>query len=189
MTRRVPILFLGAGLLVLAACDNMQHQENVRAFDPSPHFANGASARNPPAHTLAREDLAPGDPVATGRQSSGWVVGYPVPLSRALLERGRQRFGIFCADCHGADGFGAGIVVRRGFPPPRPLADARLRLEPNGRIFDAISHGSGMMYGFADRITPPDRWAIVAYVRALQLSQRAQVADLTTAEHRELSGP
>jgi mono/diheme cytochrome c family protein len=180
----------GAALaLALGACDNMQHQENVRAFDPSPHFADGASARTPPAHTLARGDPAPGDPLASGRRPSGWMVDYPFPLSRAVLERGRDRFNIFCADCHGEDGYGTGIVVRRGFPRPASFHEARSRLQANGQLFDAISRGSGIMYGFGDRIAPRDRWAIVAYIRALQESQHAALADLSEEERRRLPTP
>jgi mono/diheme cytochrome c family protein len=103
--------------------------------------------------------------------------------------RGGERFNIFCADCHGRDGYGLGIVVRRGFPRPLSFHDARVRAEPPGQLFDAITHGHGTMYGFSDRIDPRDCWAIVAYIRALQKSQNASLAELSADERGQLSPP
>ncbi len=191
MSARRPFSLAASAVLALAlaSCDNMQHQQNLRAFDPTKRFSNGASARVPPPHTLAREDPLPGDPEATGLRDGEWSPEIPIPLDRALLERGRARFNIFCADCHGEDGYGTGIIVRRGFPQPPSFHARPMRDEPTGRIFGAITHGSGVMYGFADRIAPRDRWAIVAYVRALQKSQNAALSDLTAEERRRLSPP
>jgi len=172
-----------------AGCDNMQHQENVRAYEPSGFFADGASARTPPAYTVSRDDPAPDDPVAHGRLGGVWATAVPLPFTRALVERGRQRYAIFCAECHGADGYGQGIVVRRGFPAPPSFHAARERAEPVGQMFEVISQGQGVMYGYGDRITPPDRWAIVAYIRALQKSQHAAVADLPPGERARLLVP
>jgi mono/diheme cytochrome c family protein len=173
--------------LALAACDNMQHQENVRAFDPSTQFADGASARVAPAHTLSRGGSVPGDTFSSGLGNGGWAADLPLPLTRQLLVRGRERFTIFCADCHGDDGYGRGIVVRRGFPEPASFHDPGIRRQPAGRLFAAITRGSGIMYGFGDRIGSADRWAIVAYIRALQKSQDTSVSELSTDERRRLS--
>jgi mono/diheme cytochrome c family protein len=190
MSRPAGPSFLAALIgMLLAGCDNMKHQENVRAFEPSVQFADGASARKPPAHTVARGDLAPDDPIATGRSQGGWVSDPPVAMTRGLLDRGQDRFNIFCADCHGEDGYGTGIVVRRGFPQPASFHEDRLRAEPAGLLFDAISRGSGVMYGFGDRISPGDRWAIVAYIRALQKSQDASLAELAPEDRRKLPLP
>jgi mono/diheme cytochrome c family protein len=172
-----------------SGCDNMKHQENVRAFDPSQQFADGASARNPPAHTVARGDPAPDDPATTGVGHGEWLGAVPISFDRALLARGRDRFNIFCSDCHGEDGYGTGIVVRRGFPQPASFHDPRLRAEAAGKLFDAISKGTGVMYGFGDRITPHDRWAIVAYIRALQKSQRTSVSELSADDRQRLAPP
>lgn len=172
-----------------AGCDNMQHQENVRAYEPSKFFADGASARTPPGHTVSRDDPAPDDPVAHGRRGGAWATTVPLPFTRAFVERGAQRYAIYCAECHGADGYGQGIVVRRGFPAPPSFHGPRERDEPAGQLFEVISLGQGVMYGFGDRITPPDRWAIVAYIRALQKSQDATVADLPPDERRRLLLP
>lgn len=176
-------------LFGLAACDNMQHQENVRAFEPSVHFADGASARHPPAHAVARDDPGADDPIANGRPHGKWSVDFPIPLTREWVKRGRERFNIFCADCHGEDGYGQGIIVMRGFPRPASFHTDDLRTEPAGKLFDAVTRGYGTMYGFGDRIGPRDRWAIVAYVRALQKSQDARLSELSPAERRELSTP
>jgi mono/diheme cytochrome c family protein len=172
-----------------AGCDNMQHQENVRAYEPSKFFADGASARKPPAHAVSRDDPAPDDPVAHGRLGGAWATTIPLPVTRTLVERGGQRYAIYCAQCHGADGYGLGIVVRRGFPAPPSFHGPRERGEPAGRVFEVVSSGQGVMYGFADRIVPADRWAIVAYIRALQRSQDATVADVPPGERWRLLPP
>jgi len=179
---------LGATLLV-AGCDNMQHQENVRADEPSKFFADGASDRLPPPHTVAQADLAPDDPLGQASAGGAWVAGFPVAVTRELIERGGERYGIYCAECHGADGYGQGIVVRRGFPAPPSFHRARDRAEPAGQVFEAISHGDGIMYGFADRIAARDRWAIVAYIRALQKTKDARLAEVPAAERRRLESP
>jgi hypothetical protein len=173
--------------LGLAACDNMQHQENVRAFEPSRFFADGSSARTPPAHTVSRTAPGPDDPIATGMRGGRWLQEFPMPLNREFVVRGGERYAIFCADCHGEDGGGWGIVVARGFPQPRSFHDEAVRREPEGSLFAAIGQGRGVMYGFADRIGLRDRWAIVAYIRALQKSRDARLADVPMAERKLLS--
>jgi hypothetical protein len=174
-------------ILGLAACDNMQHQENARAFVPSRRFADDSSARLPPPHTVARATPGPDDPVATGVRDGRWLEGFPMRLTRAFVVRGGERYGIFCADCHGTDGGGRGIVVARGFPQPVSFHAEAVRNEAAGALFGAIAHGRGAMYGFADRIPPSDRWAIVAYIRALQKSRDAILAEVAPAERARLS--
>lgn len=181
-----------AALLIavgLCGCDNMNHQRKVRTFASSDHFANGASARQPPAHTVARGSPAPDDPVATGKKDGELLTELPVPLTRALLERGQERFNISCAACHGEDGDGRGIVVLRGFPAAPAYSEPWLLKAPVGHFFKVITHGIGRMYPLADRITPDDRWAIVAYVRALQRSQYATKQDVPADELQKLSTP
>ena len=175
-------------LLLLAGCGNMADQPNVRPYEASRHFPGDASALPPPAHVVAH---APGadEVLLTGRRGGALVADVPVPVTRALLERGRERFNINCAVCHGEDGYGRGIIVRRGFPPPPSLHEERLRTAPAGHIFEVITHGYGLMYPADDRVAPADRWAIAAYIRALQLSQHATVADLTPSERTALGVP
>jgi Cytochrome C oxidase, cbb3-type, subunit III len=189
MNRAASIRTVAATLLLLvglAACDNMQHQENLRAFVPSRQFTDDSSARMPPAHTVSRGAPAPDDPVATGMRHGQWLAGFPMRLTRDFVVRGGERYAIFCADCHGADGAGRGIVVARGFPQPESFDDSRVRLASSGALYNAVASGSGVMYGFADRIEPLDRWAIVAYVRALQRSREATLADVPPEERPRL---
>lgn len=176
-------------LASLAGCDNMDHQESGRPLKASARFADGASARMPPDHTVARGEPAPDDPVATGRKDGALLTELPVPLTRTLLERGQERFNISCAPCHGEDGYGRGIVVQRGYPAPPAYSEPWLLKAPVGHLYEVISHGIGRMYPFADRITPSDRWAIVAYVRALQRSQYATKQDVPADELQKLSTP
>ncbi|HUE19212.1 MAG TPA: cytochrome c [Stellaceae bacterium] len=111
----------------------------------------------------------------------------PVPaLSLALVQRGQQRFDIECAPCHGRSGAGNGMVVQRGFPQPPDLASPALVALPSRQLYDVIGNGYGAMYGFAGRIAPQDRWAIVAYLRALQQSQSVDPASLTPAQREQL---
>ncbi len=173
-------------VLAAGGCDNMKHQENLRAFDPSTQFPDGASARLPPAHTVARSDSSPNDRASSGRVDGKWLEEVPIGLTRERLARGRDRYDIFCADCHGSDGYGLGIVVRRGFPRPASFHEPRLRNEPAGELFDVIGRGRGVMYGFGDRISAADRWAIVAFIRALQKSQHASALELTAEEREKL---
>jgi mono/diheme cytochrome c family protein len=164
-------ILLGAffGAAALAGCDNMQDQPGARAADQSwPR----------PIHSVARG--APEEAAAARRRE---------PSTRAVLERGRERFNIYCAVCHGEDGYGTGIVVRRGFPPPPSFHDDRLRTATDDHLFEVMTRGFGVMLPYADRIVPRDRWAIVAYVRALQRSQHATLADVPAEARGKFSAP
>ena len=179
-TRRL-LMGLLAGML--AGCDNMEHQ-------PNRHFPLSLPpAMQPAAHAVARGQPAPGDPFATGFRDGAPLVKSPLPFTGAVLARGCERFNIYCAVCHGADGYGAGIVVRRGFPAPPSYHDERLRKDPDGHFFDVITRGYGVMPSYADRISAADRWAITGYIRALQLSQHATFADVPVSARGELSKP
>jgi mono/diheme cytochrome c family protein len=180
-------LALASAVLAGSGCDNMKDQRNLRAFEGTTHFANGTSAQHAPAHTVSRDAPPPGDAVNTGFRAGQLVTKIPVPLTRALLERGRERFNAYCAPCHGDDGYGRGIVVRRGFPAPPSYHEQRLRDAPAGHFFDVITHGFGVMYSYSDRVAVPDRWAIVAYIRALQRSQHATLADVPADERQTLA--
>ncbi|WP_354036492.1 cytochrome c [Bradyrhizobium sp. S3.2.6] len=109
------------------------------------------------------------------------------PVTTALLDRGRDRFGIFCSPCHGAGGDGNGIIVQRGMPRPTSYHDERLRTADDQHFFDVISNGYGAMYSHAARVPPRDRWAIVAYIRALQLSRHASIDDVPPEQRAKLS--
>jgi mono/diheme cytochrome c family protein len=114
------------------------------------------------------------------------AVKAPFPVDRLVLERGQQRYRIFCTPCHGELGDGHGVIVKRGFTPPPSFAIERLRAERLGHFFQVITHGHGVMYSYASRVPPRDRWAIAAYIRALQLSQYAAAADLPAEDQARL---
>jgi mono/diheme cytochrome c family protein len=153
--------------LLLTGCEqNMEVQPKYSEYARAPLFRGGV-LREPPAGAVARDDLA----------RDAEIRDRP-PLTAELLARGRQRFGIFCSPCHGANGDGNGIVVQRGMPRPTSYHDDRLRAADDQHFFDVISNGYGAMYSYASRVPPHDRWAIVAYIRALQLSRHASIDDV-----------
>ncbi len=165
--RRSPALALLA-LSALAGCDqDMADQPRYNPLEPAGQFADGMSARTPVDGAVARDaDLSP-VPQA-----------FPYPVTLGLLQRGRQRFDIFCSPCHGRTGDGDGMIVQRGFPAPPSYHQDALRNAPDRHFYDVITNGYGAMYSYAARVPPADRWAIVAYIRALQYSRHAPAADL-----------
>jgi len=158
-----------AVVLPLAACDDhsMTQQKRYVTYAPAGLFPDDTEAQPLPAGVVAQGDL---DRAA---QSAN-----PPAVDAALLARGRQRYDIYCSPCHGLSGKGDGMVVQRGFPAPPSYHIARLRAAPAQHVFDVITNGYGVMYSYASRVEPHDRWAIVAYVRALQQSQGAKLADM-----------
>src|SRR5262249_45960188 len=154
--------------VALGACDEMSHQPRYDYAEASALFRDGKSLQAPPDGTIARDDPA-------------WSIALTErpPLSDALLQRGRERYAIYCLPCDAAPRYGGATIVSRGFPQPPSFHDPRLRSVATDHIVDVITHGYGVMYSFADRVAPADRWAIAAYIRALQLSQQAPVASLS----------
>ncbi|MBW8758751.1 MAG: cytochrome c [Burkholderiales bacterium] len=176
---------LVAAACALAGCErtmkDMYVQPRLRPDSASPLFPDGKGSRPPPAGSVA---VAAGDLALTsgGRHGRDDLVARDAALAAsaapaadlALLRRGQSRYDIFCAPCHSPLGDGDGRVARRGFPRPPSFHQARLRDAPDRHLFDVIGQGYGDMPSYADRLTPQDRWAVVAYVRALQLSQDAR---------------
>jgi len=164
--------------LSLAGCDqNMDVQPKYNEYSQAPLF-RGSTLRAPPPGSVARDASAYAQEVAT-RPS----------LTAELLNRGRERFGIFCSPCHGAGGDGNGMIVQRGMPRPTSYHDARLRAADDQHLFDVISNGYGAMYSYASRVPPRDRWAIVAYIRALQLSRNASMDDVPAEQRAQIPEP
>jgi hypothetical protein len=161
----------------LAGCgslrQDMANQPRQNPLSPSSFFADGRSERTLPENTVARGEIA-NDDLLVPKDSNA----FPLPLTPELLQRGQERFGIFCSPCHGLQGNGEGMVAMRGMKHPPSFHQERLRQVPNGYIYDVVSNGFGAMYGYSAQIPPQDRWAIIAYVRALQLSRNAHVPDL-----------
>jgi mono/diheme cytochrome c family protein len=139
----------------------------------------------PPAGPVSGVD-ANGKPLAQAGAAAAPGYSNPLPITPKLLSRGRQRFNIYCAPCHGRAGDGDGMIAQRGFPHPPSYHTAALRNAPDSHFYKVITHGYGVMYPYADRISPHDRWAIVAYIRALQLSQHAPESDLSAQDLQRL---
>jgi len=157
--------------LTLAGCDlSMTQQRKLKTYASTTIWPDGTSARPLPLDTVAQGDVALAAETAA-----------PPPASEALLARGRERFDIYCAPCHGLAGDGDGIIVAHGFPAPPSYHIDRLVAAPAQHFFDVITKGYGVMYSYAARVDPRDRWAITAYIRALQLSHRTTVAQVPDA--------
>jgi mono/diheme cytochrome c family protein len=185
---------LGLALLsvaALSACrQDMHDAPRYKPLAESDFFADGASARPLPAGTVARGQLREDKLFYTGRTPEGSLaLEVPVPVTMELLRRGHERFNIFCSPCHGALGDGRGMVVQRGYKQPSSFHDERLRRAPAGYFFYNITNGFGVMSSYASQIPPADRWAIVAYVRALQLSQHLDASRLSAEERARLDAP
>jgi mono/diheme cytochrome c family protein len=157
----------------------MAIQPRYRTYQPSDQFADGASARPIPDDTVARGHAETDTLLYAGKNSNGQdTTTFPYPISSGILQRGQDRYNIYCSVCHGYAGDGDGVVVQRGFNPPPSYHTDRLRSAPVGHFFQVITNGFGAMPSYADQIPVDDRWAIVAYIRALQLSQDATLDDV-----------
>ena len=177
MTPRVmSLLFV---VLVAAACrQDMHDQPKYRPLRGSEIFADKRSARPLVEGTVARGTLREDAVFFTGKTADGFVSELPVELTAQLIARGQSQFQVFCAPCHGRTGRGDGMIVQRGFKKPSSYHVDRLRQMPIGYFYDVISIGFGAMSDYAAQVPPQDRWAIAAYIRTLQLSQHAPVADV-----------
>lgn len=187
MSRRELCVPLVALAVVLAGCaGDMYDQPRLKPMRASDHWADGRSARDPVPGTVARGTLAQDDHLFTGKVDGKLVDALPFPLTDAMMKRGRDRFEIFCTPCHGQDGNGRGMVVRRGMRQPPSYHSDKLRQAPLGHFFDVMTRGFGVMYDFSYQLTPRDRWFVAAYIRALQLSQNGAVADLSDVDRRKV---
>lgn len=191
MKARAAIALIACSVLA-AGCERRMHDMyDQPRFDPSEGsslWPDGRADRPPVAGTepAATGDIAGTSSARHGREAlEAWheakAAQSPPPITQALLRRGQDRYAIYCLPCHSALGDGDGPVARHGFPHPPTYHQPRLRDAPDRYLFDVIGDGHGVMYGYADRVAPQDRWAIVAYIRALQLSQAAPVAELPPA--------
>jgi mono/diheme cytochrome c family protein len=187
---RSPVLVLGLLLLpALGGCrHDMQNQNKVRPYRESSFFPDGASARPLPAHTVARGDLRADEAYYTGVRGGHPVAEVPFPVTRELLRRGQERYDIFCSPCHGRAGDGRGMIVTRGYKQPPSFHDEVLRTAQVGWFFNVMTQGFGVMPSYAAQIPVADRWAIAAYIRALQFSQGARLADLPPAARQAIAG-
>lgn len=196
MTRRFLVLLVLVG--AMAGCSlrpgpdtppiqvhpDMDNQPKYKAQAASPFFADGRASHLPVEGTVARGQLKEDDALYTGKVGSEYVKTVPLPIDEALLRRGQERFNISCAPCHGRTGMGNGMVAQRalGALVPANLQDERIRQVPDGYLFDVITNGVRSMQSLRHQIPEPDRWAIIAYLRALQRSQHAASSDVPAGE-------
>ena len=166
---------------------DMMNEPRAKTFSESDFFKDGTNARPLPLHAVARENVVESEAFSIGLTNGVYVTQLPIELTPELLRRGRERFDIYCAPCHGRTGDGNGMIRQRGFPAPPSYHIDRLRQAPAGHFFDVMTRGYGIMYSSASRLEPADRWAIAAYIRALQLSQSATVDDVPADERARLN--
>ncbi len=168
---------------VLAACTlDMREQPRYDPLEPSAFFADGASARPRVADTVARGQLRLDDHLYTGRIDNRFAQTFPFTVTLQTLARGRERYDIFCGPCHGLAGNGDGVMIDYGMRAPNSFHDPDVAAQPPGYYFAIITNGTRIMPDYAARISPEDRWAIVAYIRALQLSQHVDVSQLSSED-------
>jgi mono/diheme cytochrome c family protein len=168
----------------------MFNQPYSKPLKKSDYFRDNHMASRPLVeHTVARGDLEADEAYYTGKIGTNLVNAFPVPVTSELLRRGQERFNIYCSPCHGRTGEGNGMIVQRGFPAPPSYHIDRLRQVPVGHFFDVITHGYGIMYPYAERVPVADRWAIAAYIRALQLSHDAKLTDVPPEQRAQLQPP
>ncbi|HEX4120887.1 MAG TPA: cytochrome c [Verrucomicrobiae bacterium] len=178
---------LALGVLVTGCRRDMFHQPVSKPLATSDFFQdNHMASRTLVPHTIARGHLDGDTAFYTGMVGTNLVETFPFPVTRATLERGRERFDIYCAPCHGRGGDGHGMIVQRGYPAPPSYHIDRLRQAPVGHFFDVMTRGYGIMYPYASRVDPTDRWAIAAYIRVLQKSRNATPSELPREEQIKL---
>lgn len=180
---------LGLSLLALSTVgcrSEMYDQPRYEPLEPSTLFADGKSARNLVAGTIPRGWSRTNEHLFEGRIDGQLVNDFPFVIDEAILLRGKERYQIFCTPCHGDLGDGDGMIIRRGFPAPPTFHSDRLRDIPVGHFFDVMTRGFGAMYSYEHRVKPEDRWAIAAYIRALQLSQRIHVNEYSGLDESEI---
>ncbi len=172
---------------VLAACQqDMATQPRYKPLAASDFFGDARASRPMVEGTVPRGYLRDDDHLYTGKVNGQLADSFPYAVTPKMMERGRERFNIYCTPCHGELGTGRGMVVRRGYRQPPSLHVERMQLAPVGHFFDVMTNGIGAMQDYAAQVSVEDRWAIVAYIRALQLSQNAALEDVPAAERQKL---
>ena len=190
MTRNAGTLIVLCLSLTAAACrQDMHDAPRVEPYEATDAFADGRGNRTLVEGTVPRGWLNDDELLTTGKVDGIVSDQFPFPVTREVLERGQQRFNAYCTPCHGRTGMGNGMIVQRGLKPPTSFHDDRLRNSPAGYYFDVMTNGFGVMQDYRAQVVVADRWAIAAYIRALQLSQRATVADVPAGKVADLDKP
>ncbi|MBI4264378.1 MAG: cytochrome c [Acidobacteria bacterium] len=176
--------------LSLSACrQDMHDAPRYEPLEASAFFADGRSARPAVTNTVARGTLRADELLYRGKIGGQLADVFPMPVTAAMIARGQERFNVFCSPCHGRTGQGNGVVVQRGFRAPPSFHEERLRNAPVGYFFDVETNGFGAMQDYAAQVPVADRWAIIAYIRALQLSQQATADDVPADRRTDLDRP
>lgn len=189
-SRPTQVAVLVAATLALAACRQDMH--DAPRYDPleaSAFFPSGGSARTLVANTVPRGYLREDELLYTGKVGGQLADVFPSPVTAAVMARGQERFNVFCSPCHGRTGEGNGMIVQRGFRRPPSYHEQRLRDAPVGYFFDVMTNGFGAMQDYAAQVPVADRWAIAAYIRALQLSHAATLDDVPPDRRGDLDRP
>ena len=187
---RLRVLAVVTAALALAGCrQDMHDAPRYEPLEASTFFANGQASRTLVANTVPRGLLREDTHLNEGRIDGQLATTFPMAVTPAVMQRGQERFNVFCSPCHGRTGSGNGMVVQRGFRAPPSYHEDRLRNAPVGYFFDVMTSGFGAMQDYASQVPVADRWAIAAYIRALQLSQRATLADVPADRRADLDRP
>jgi cytochrome c553 len=188
LVRALTVVAMGAVALLLFGCRlDMHVQPKYLPYEPTDFFGDGRSERQPVPGTVARGQLRLDELMFTGRENGVVVDKFPFPITKADLDRGRERYNVYCTPCHDYSGTGRGMIVQRGFPQPPSYHIQRLRDAPAGHFYEVITNGFGAMYSYAARVEPADRWRIAAYIRVLQLSRNATIQDVPESARQNLS--
>jgi mono/diheme cytochrome c family protein len=176
--------------LALAACrQDMHDTPRYEPLEASTFFGDGRASRLPVANTVARGQLNQDSLLYEGKIDGQLADQFPMPVTAEVMARGQERFNVFCSPCHGRTGQGNGMVVQRGFRAPPSYHEDRLRNAPVGYFFDVMTHGFGAMQDYSAQVPVADRWAIAAYIRALQYSQHATIDDVPADRRASLDRP
>jgi hypothetical protein len=176
-------------LMAGAACrQDMHDQPKIKAYREADFFADRRGMRPIPENTVARGFLNDDDHLFTGKVNGQVTDEFPFQVTREVLQRGHDRFNIYCTPCHGQTGMGNGMVVQRGYRPPPSFHTDLIRKQPVGHWYDVMTNGFGAMPDYRAQVAPEDRWAIAAYIRALQLSQHAPLAQLPPELRAQVTG-
>jgi mono/diheme cytochrome c family protein len=172
------------------ACrQDMHDAPRYEPLEASAFFASGGASRVLVPNTVPRGYLREDELLNTGKVNGEFATTFPMPVTADVMARGQERFNVFCSPCHGRTGAGNGMIVQRGFRRPPSFGEQRLRDAPGGYFYDVIANGFGAMQDYSAQVPVADRWAIVAYIRALQLSQRTTVADVPADRRSDLDRP
>jgi len=160
----------------------MHDQPKYEAYEGTTFFGDARAMRGPVEGTVARGHLKEDVGYETGLDGAEFVAEFPMPVDRAVLDRGQERYNVYCAPCHDQAGYGRGMIVQRGYKQPQSFHSDRVRALPPGYFVNVMTNGFVVMPSYAHQVPVADRWAIAAYVRALQLSQHASLADVPASE-------